>query len=94
MLWAVLTVGCLLALIVGAGCNKHEVTVRGDARAVLSGSMTDSYQAVLRSGYEDTPPAERTWQQMYMAENFKQWRYFVRATDADATAGPTLKEER
>ena len=92
-LWAVVILLCVLSVHIVGGCNQHELTANGDAKIVLRGSMLDSYQAVQRSGYEETSPFERTWQQVYLAENFKQWRYFFRTVERDANAGPKLKEE-
>ena len=79
----------LLALSTVAGCGN--VYLRGEALTAAETSTLDAYQAVQRAGAE---PGTPVWQRAYLAENFKQWRYFVRSARKDLVWGPKLPDER
>jgi len=86
---------CIVALvaIVGlmamlAGCGN--VTLKGDAMTAAQQSTMDAYQAVQRA---DADPATPAWEKAYLAENFKQWRFYVRSANKDANWGPKLAGE-
>jgi hypothetical protein len=67
------------------------VYLRGDALTAAETSTTDAYQAVQRSGSQAT--TQPSWEQSYLVENFKQWRFFVRSAHKDTTWGPKLEGE-
>jgi len=76
-----------------SGCGN--VSLRGDALTAAETSMMDAYQAVHRSGaVEAHRSGTPTWEQAYMLENFKHWRYFVRSARKDLMWGPKLPDER
>jgi len=83
-------VGLLVVLCV-AGCGN--VYLRGEALTAVETSALDAYQAVERAGAqcESDCPA---WLRAYLQENFKQWRFFVRAARKDETWGPKLEGEQ
>lgn len=72
-----------------AGCGN--VYLKGDALTAAESSTMDAYQAAQRSGA--TATTQPTWQQSYLVENFKQWRFFVRSAHKDLTWGPKLEGE-
>ena len=80
---AVLVVLCL------TGCGN--VYLRGEALTAAETSAMDAWQAVQRADKEAATPE---WQKAYLAENFKQWRFFVRSARKDETWGPKLEAER
>ena len=71
-----------------AGCGN--VQLRGEALTAAETSAMDAWQASQRASAE---PATADWQKAYLAENFKQWRFFVRSARKDETWGPTLEGE-
>jgi len=85
-----LMVAAVLALLavpaVVAGCGNVEL--RGTALTAAEQSTMDALQAVNRSDTMDKPTAKS-----YLTENFKQWRYFVRAAKKDDAWGPKLAGE-
>ena len=82
--WIVLA-GAMLCL---AGCGN--VYLRGEALTAAETSAMDAFQAAQRASAE---PATPMWQRAYLAENFKQWRFFVRAARKDEAWGPNLEAE-
>ena len=82
----------ILVVVAGmlAGCGN--VYLKGDALTAAETSTMDAYQAVQRAGI--TATTQPTWQQSYLVENFKQWRFFVRSARKDLTWGPKLADER
>ncbi|HOF17355.1 MAG TPA: hypothetical protein PK082_00465 [Phycisphaerae bacterium] len=87
----ILILGVLCAVCGGLlpGCGN--VTLRGEALTAAETSAMDAYQAVQRAGATTT--TQPTWEQSYLVENFRQWRYFVRAARKDLTWGPKLAGE-
>ena len=85
----VLLVVAMIGLTCLAGCGN--VYLRGDAMTAAETSAMDAYQAVQRAEQEPASPA---WETAYLAENFKQWRFFVRAAKKDEAWGPKLPDER
>lgn len=85
---------CVLVLLaalfcaVVAGCGN--VYLKGEALTAAETSAMDAYQANQRAA---TQPATPAWQQAYMAENYKQWREFVRSARKDTAWGPKLEGE-
>lgn len=75
---------CLLALAL-TGCGN--VYLRGEALTAAETSTLDAFQAATRA------EAEPAWQRAYLIENFRQWRYFVRAARKDTAWGPKLGGE-
>ena len=78
----------LLAALCLAGCGN--VYLRGEALTAAETSTLDAYQAVQRAEKE---PATPDWEKAYLAENFRQWRWFVRSAHKDLTWGPKLEGE-
>jgi len=65
--------------------------VAGDAtRADQRPVAVEEVQAAQRAEKE---PATPDWEKAYLAENFKQWRFFVRSARKDETWGPKLEGE-
>ncbi len=79
----------LLAMLVTlAGCGN--VYLSGDGLTAAQQSTMDAYQAVQRADADpDTPATLR----IYLSENFKQWRFFVRSAVKDLNWGPKLPVE-
>jgi len=77
-----------LVLLCLAGCGN--VYLRGEALTAAETSAMDAFWAAQRAGAEPDAPA---WQKAYLAENFKQWRSFVRSARKDEDWGPTLQDE-
>lgn len=75
-----------LAMLLG-GCGN--VYLKGEALVAAQQSSLDAYQAVQRA---DT--AQPATIKAYLAENFKQWRSFVRAAKKDEAWGPKLEDEK
>ena len=75
----------VLAMAIG-GCGN--VYLQGDGLTAAETSTLDAYQAVQRAD-ANTP----AWQKAYLAENFRQWRYFVRSARKDLVWGPKLEGE-
>lgn len=84
----VLLVVAVIAMACIGGCGN--VYIRGDALTAAETSAMDAWQAVQRAEKE---PATPDWQKAYLAENFKQWRLFVRSARKDLSWGPKLEEE-
>jgi hypothetical protein len=85
---------CLVLLtvcLVAAGCGN--VSLKGEAMTACEQSALDAYQAVKRVDTPTTQPAGQSWVRPYLTENFKQWRYFVRAAKNDPAWGPKLEGE-
>jgi len=78
----------VLICLVLVGCGN--VYLRGEAMTAVETSTMDAFQAVQRAGAE---PATPTWEKAYLAENFKQWRFFVRSARKDTAWGPKLPAE-
>ncbi len=82
-----LSVVLVLALVL-AGCGN--VYLQGEAMTAVEQSTLDAYQAVQRANADAATPA---WEKAYLAENFKQWRFYARSAKKDATWGPKLEGE-
>lgn len=78
----------LSVLVMFGGCGN--VYLKGDGLTAAETSAMDSYQALHRATADPATPA---WQKDYLAENFKQWRFFVRSARKDLTWGPKLEGE-
>lgn len=76
------------ALFCAAGCGN--VYLKGEALTAAEASTLHAYQAVQRA---DAEPATPGWEKAYLGENFKQWRFFVRAARKEETWGPKLEGE-
>jgi hypothetical protein len=71
-----------------AGCGN--VYLRGEALTAAQASALDAYTAAERLDANAAP----AWCGAYLAENFRQWRWFVRSAIADPNWGPRLKQEQ
>jgi hypothetical protein len=89
LMLAVLLAALACAALGGAGCGN--VYLHGDAATAAEQSTLDAYQAVQRSGA--AAASQPSWDQAYLTENFKQWRFFVRSARKDLTWGPKLEGE-
>lgn len=78
----------LAAVWLMPGCGN--VQLQGEALTGAKTSVGDAYQAVQRA---EADPAVPAWLKAYQVENFKQWRYFVRAAVKDEAWGPKLEGE-
>lgn len=78
----------LVSVVVLAGCGN--VTLRGEAMTAAQTSTMDAYQAVQRAQIDAATPA---WENAYLQENFKQWRFFVRSANKNDQWGPKLEGE-
>jgi len=83
-----LLVVAVIGLVCMAGCGN--VYLRGDALTAAETSAMDAHQAAQRAVNE---PATPDWEKAYLAENFKQWRFFVRSARKDLSWGPKLEGE-
>ena len=92
MKW-ILGVLCLLALLVAVvGCGN--VYLQGDAMTACQTSAMDAYGASQRAHVDANAAGEgMTWEAIYLDENYKQWRSFVRSATKDTTWGPKLPGE-
>ena len=80
---------CLLALIAAVGgCGN--VSLRGASATAAETSALHAHQAAKRAAADPDMPE---WGKVYTAENFKQWRFFVRSNRADENLGPKLDGE-
>lgn len=80
----------MLVLVVFVGCGCGNVYLKGEAAIAAEKSAMDAFQAHSRAS---TQPASGWTEKAYLAENFKQWRYFVRSNRKDLTWGPKLEGE-
>jgi len=84
---------CVLCVLCGwlllSGCGN--VYLKGNALTAAETSTMDAYQSVQRASA--TATTQPTWQQSYLVENFKQWRFFVRSAHKDLNWGPKLEGE-
>ena len=87
--WLILALVLVLAILTVAGCGN--VTLKGDAMTAAEVSTLDAYNASQRAGADPNMPH---WTQVYLDENFKQWRCFVWSAKKDVTWGPKLPEEK
>jgi hypothetical protein len=85
----ILALVLVLAILTVAGCGN--VTLKGDAMTAAEVSTLDAYNASQRAGADPNIPH---WTQVYLDENFKQWRCFVWSAKKDVTWGPKLPEEK
>lgn len=85
---AVVCVLLVLALAHLAGCGN--VSLKGEALTAAETSAMDAYQAAQRVQAEPSAPS---WVRVYLAENYKQWRFFVQSAHKDLTWGPELKPQ-
>jgi len=79
----------VLVVIALAGCGN--VTLKGDSMTAAEVSTLDAYNASQRAGADPNMPH---WAQVYLDENFKQWRCFVWSAKKDVTWGPKLPSEK
>jgi len=95
-----LVVLIVLALATVAGCGN--VYLKGEALTAAETSTLDAYGALQRvdpckscidPAAPATQPAVEPWVKAYLAENFKQWRFFVRSARKDLSWGPKLEGE-
>jgi len=87
--WLILALVLVLAILTVAGCGN--VTLKGDSMTAAETSTLDAFNASQRAGADPNIPH---WTQVYLDENFKQWRCFVWSAKKDATWGPKLPEEK
>ena len=87
MIVVLLALSCVAVLGI-AGCGN--VSLQGEALTAAETSAMDAYQAVQRA---QADPATPSWENAYLAENFKQWRFFVRSARKDLTWGPKMEGE-
>ncbi len=87
MIVVLLALSCVAVLGI-AGCGN--VSLQGEAMTAAETSTMDAYQAVQRAQADPATPA---WESAYLAENFKQWRFFVRSARKDLTWGPKMEGE-
>ena len=80
----------MLAVLCLAGCGN--VYLRGEALTAAEISAMDAYQAVQRTDPQREPGCP-AWLRAYLAEDFKQWRFFVRSARKDEAWGPRLEGE-
>ena len=78
----------LLVMVMLSGCGN--VYLHGEAMTAAELSTLDAYQATQRVELE---PDAAAWIKSYLEENFRQWRYFVRAAKKDLEWGPKLGGE-
>jgi hypothetical protein len=79
-----------LAALCLAGCGN--VYLQGEGLTAAETSTMDAYQAVQRTELPHEPDCP-AWLRVYLQENFKQWRFFVRSARKDETWGPRLTGE-
>ena len=87
--WTWLMLVLVLVVIGLAGCGN--VTLKGDSMTAAEVSTLDAYNASQRAGADPNIPH---WTQVYLEENFKQWRCFVWSAKKDVTWGPKLPAEK
>ena len=87
--WLILALVLVLAILTVAGCGN--VTLKGDSMTAAEMSTLDAFNASQRAGADPNMPH---WTQVYLDENFKQWRCFVWSAKKDVTWGPKLPEEK
>jgi len=81
----VLVLMAALAAALLNGCGN--VSLRGEGLTAAETSAIHAYEAACRA------EAEPSWQRVYLLENFKQWRSFVRSARNDPSWGPVLEGE-
>jgi hypothetical protein len=75
-------------------CGCGNVQLSGTAMTAAEKSTMDAYQSVQRyTAATSRPAGEPTWTAAYLTENFRQWRWFVRAAKRDMSWGPKLPGE-
>jgi hypothetical protein len=87
--WLILALVLVLAILTVAGCGN--VTLKGDAMISAETSTLDAFNASQRGAADPNIPH---WTQVYLDENFKQWRCFVWSAKKDVTWGPKLPSEK
>jgi hypothetical protein len=85
----ILALVLVLAILTVAGCGN--VTLKGDSMTAAEMSTLDAFNASQRAGADPNIPH---WTQVYLDENFKQWRCFVWSAKKDVTWGPKLPSEK
>ena len=83
---------CVLAVVFVIclpGCGN--VTLKGESMTAAEISTLDAFNASQRAGADPNIPH---WTQVYLDENFKQWRCFVWSAKKDVTWGPKLPSEK
>ena len=84
----VLVVLGILAVLVMPGCGNVEL--RGESLTAAEVSTVDALSAANRLRPDANTPQ---WVKVYLDENFKQWRCFVRSARKDEAWGPKLPDE-
>jgi len=78
----------VLALLATAGCGN--VQLKGESLIAAEVSTVDALNAANRLRPDANAPQ---WAKVYLDENFKQWRCFVRSARKDDAWGPKLPDE-
>ena len=79
----------VLAVLATAGCGN--VQLRGESLMAAEVSTVDALNAANRLRPDANTPQ---WAKVYLDENFKQWRCFVRSARKDDAWGPKLPDEQ
>ena len=85
----ILVVLGVLAVLGMAGCGN--VTLKGESLTAAEVSTVDALNAANRLRPDANTPQ---WTKVYLDENFKQWRCFVRSARKDDAWGPKLPDEQ
>ncbi len=78
-----------VAVLSVGGCGN--VSLSGDAMTAAENSVTNAYTASVKA---DLDPSTPDWAKVYLSENFKQWRFYVRSARKDLSWGPVLPSEK
>ena len=84
----ILAVLGVLAILVMPGCGN--VQLKGESLTAAEVSTVDALNAANRLRPDANTPQ---WAKVYLDENFKQWRCFVRSARKDLDWGPKLPNE-
>lgn len=85
----ILVVLGVLAVLMTAGCGNVEL--RGESLTAAEVSTVDALNAANRLRPDANAPH---WAKVYLDENFKQWRCFVRSARKNEAWGPKLPNEQ
>lgn len=85
----ILVVLGVLAILVMPGCGN--VQLKGESLTAAEVSTVDALNAANRLRPDANTPQ---WAKVYLDENFKQWRCFVRSARKDLDWGPKLPDEQ
>ena len=78
-----------LGMLAAAGCGN--VQLKGESLTAAEVSTVDALNAANRLRPDVNAPQ---WAKVYLDENFKQWRCFVRSARKDLDWGPKLPAEQ